>query len=190
MHQKIADGILVNRYIRGDKNALGVLIKRYDRRIYGFIFSKVKNKEVTDDLYQDTIIKVVEVLKKGQYIEQGRFISWIMRIAHNIIIDYFRKNKRMLFYENNDDFNILSVLEDLSPNIEERIIQRQLSDELLKFVNELDHDQKEVLTMRIYGRMTYREISEETGVGINTALGRMRYAILNLRKRIDKETWL
>ena len=186
MELQIEDSVLVKEYISGNEKALEVLIKRHNQRISSFIYSKVLDKEVTEDIFQDTFIKVIKTLKRGSYSEEGKFLPWVMRIAHNLIIDYFRKNKRMPSFEGNDDFNIFSVIGDDKPNAEKQLIKNQIDSDLRILVDELPDDQREVLVMRIYQDMSFKEISENTGVSINTALGRMRYALINLRKIIDK----
>ena len=181
-----SDAFLVNAYMNGNEPALCELITRHKQRIYSFIYSKVFDRDITEDIFQDTFIKVIKTLKKGGYNEEGKFLPWVMRIAHNLVIDHFRKSNRMPKFENNDDFNIFSVLSDQSPNIEKRIIKGQVEDDVRRLIQELPDDQKEVLIMRIYKEMSFKEISEQTGVSINTALGRMRYALINLRKIIEK----
>lgn len=181
-----SDALLVNAYVNGDESALGELIARHKDRIYRFIYSKVYDRDVTEDIFQDTFVKVINTLKKGNYNEEGKFLPWVMRIAHNLVIDYFRRNNRMPKFENNDDFNIFSVLSDGDLNAERSMIKDQVQKDVQRLIEELPEDQKEVLTMRIYKDMSFKEISEQTGVSINTALGRMRYALINLRKVIDK----
>lgn len=186
MKQILQDSVLVSNYIKGDECALGTLIERHKQRIYSFIYSKVLDRDITEDIFQDTFIKVIKTLKKGNYNEEGKFLPWVMRISHNLVIDHFRKNNRMPKYENNSDFNIFSVLSDTNLNAENRIIKTQVEHDVRRLVDELPEDQKEVLLMRMYQDMSFKEISEKTGVSINTALGRMRYALINLRKVIDK----
>jgi len=178
--------MLVRDYISGDEKALEILIKRHNQRITSFIYSKVMDRDIAEDIFQDTFIKVIKTLKKGNYSEEGKFLPWVMRIAHNLIIDYFRKNKRLPKFEGSDDFNIFSVISDDKLNAEKQIIKDQIDSDLELLIEELPDDQKEVLVMRIYKDMSFKEISENTGVSINTALGRMRYALINLRKIIDK----
>lgn len=180
------DSLLVTDYISGDEKALEVLINRHNQRISSFIYSKVLDRDVTEDIFQDTFIKVIKTLKKGNYSEEGKFLPWVMRIAHNLIIDYFRKNKRMPKFEGSDDFNIFSVIGDDKLNAEKQLIKDQIDSDLGQLIEELPEDQKEVLLMRIYKDMSFKEISENTGVSINTALGRMRYALINLRKIIER----
>jgi len=172
--------------MNGDESALCELINRHKQRIYSFIYSKVFDKDVAEDIFQDTFIKVIKTLKKGAYNEQGKFIPWVMRISHNLVIDYFRKNNRMPTFENNTDFNIFSVISDGDLNAEKKMIKGQVESDVRRLIEELPEDQKQVLLMRVYKEMSFKDISEQTGVSINTALGRMRYALINLRKVIDK----
>jgi len=185
-NSKISDALLVSDYMKGDESSLSVLITRHKQRIYSFIYSKVFDRDVTEDIFQDTFIKVIRTLKKGAYNEEGKFLPWVMRIAHNLVIDHFRKNNRMPKFENNDDFNIFSVLSDGALNAEKQLVKEQVESDVRRLILELPDDQKEVLMMRMYKEMSFKEISEQTGVSINTALGRMRYALINLRKVIDK----
>ena len=182
----ISDAILVSNYIKGDESALEILVKRHKQRIYSFIYSKVYDRDVAEDIFQDTFIKVIRTLKRGAYNEEGKFLPWVMRISHNLVIDYFRKNNRMPKFDNAGEFSIFSVLSDTSLNAEKTIIKEQVENDVRRLVDELPQDQKEVLLMRIYNDMSFKEISDRTGVSINTALGRMRYALINLRKIIDK----
>lgn len=185
-YENIPDATLVNNYIIGDESALEILITRHKQKIYSFIYSKVYDRDVTEDIFQDTFIKVIRTLKRGAYNEEGKFLPWVMRISHNLVIDFFRKNNRMPKFDNTGDFNIFSVLSDSTLNAEKTIIKEQVENDVRRLVDELPEDQKEVLLMRIYNDMSFKEISERTGVSINTALGRMRYALINLRKIIDK----
>lgn len=180
------DASLVRTYLQGNENSLSILITRHQNRIYSFIYSKVFDKDIAEDIFQDTFIKVINTLKRGKYNEEGKFLPWVMRIAHNLIIDHFRKNKRMPMFENKGDFNIFSVLSDGELNVEKQLIKDQIECDVQELIKELPADQLEVLTMRIYKDMSFKEISERTGVSINTALGRMRYALINLRKIIEK----
>ncbi|PQB06560.1 RNA polymerase subunit sigma-24 [Polaribacter filamentus] len=184
--QKKTDSSLIKGYIEGNEAFLEILIKRHQQRLYSFIYSKIKDKDLTEDIFQDTFIKVIKTLKKGNYNEEGKFLPWVMRISHNLVIDYFRKNNRMPKFKNTDDFNIFSVLGDNSLNAEKQLIQDQIYEDVRELVNGLPDEQKEVLIMRIYKDMSFKEISENTGVSINTALGRMRYALINMRKLIEK----
>ena len=184
-HEIITDATLVSNYIKGDEGALETLIIRHKQKIYSFIYSKVYDRDVAEDVFQDTFIKVIRTLKRGAYNEEGKFLPWVMRISHNLVIDYFRKNNRMPKFDNAGGFSIFSVLSDSSLNAEKAIIKEQVENDVRRLVDELPEGQKEVLIMRIYKDMSFKEISERTGVSINTALGRMRYALINLRKIID-----
>ncbi|OQD42959.1 RNA polymerase sigma factor [Croceivirga radicis] len=186
MELQIDDSVLVKNYIQGDEKALEVLINRHNQKISSFIYSKVLDKDITEDIFQDTFIKVIKTLKRGSYSEEGKFLPWVMRIAHNLIIDHFRKNKRMPKFEGSDDFNIFSVIHDDKLNAEKQMIKNQIDSDLSVLIDELPDDQREVLIMRIYKDMSFKEISENTGVSINTALGRMRYALINLRKIVER----
>jgi RNA polymerase sigma-70 factor (ECF subfamily) len=180
------DALLVKNYVAGDESALATLINRHQSKLYGFIFSKISDRDLTDDIFQDTFIKVIKTLKSNSYNEEGKFLPWVMRIAHNLIIDHFRKNKKMPMFRETEEFSIFSIMTDNSQTIENRMITEQVEKDLKKLIEELPQDQKEVLVMRIYQDLSFKEISELTGVSINTALGRMRYALMNLRKVIEK----
>ena len=184
--KSISDATLVSQYIQGDEPSLSVLIKRHQQRLYSFIYSKVYDRDVTEDVFQDTFIKVIRTLKRGNYNEEGKFLPWVMRIAHNLVIDHFRKNSRMPKFNNSGDFDIFSVLSDGALNAEGELVQSQIVQDIRALVEELPEEQKSVLKMRMYNDMSFKEISENTGVSINTALGRMRYALINLRKLIEK----
>lgn len=180
------DAVHVRNYINGDEKALAILIERHEQRIYSFIYSKVFDRDIANDIFQDTFIKVIRTLKKGKYNEEGKFLPWVMRIAHNLVIDFFRKNSRMPKFENKGDFDIFSVLKDNSLDAEKQMVKTQIERDVRNLIKELPEDQMMVLQMRIYNDMSFKEISEKTGVSINTALGRMRYALINLRKVIKK----
>ncbi|MCF6350578.1 MAG: sigma-70 family RNA polymerase sigma factor [Flavobacteriaceae bacterium] len=184
-NKQLQDAILVSNYIDGDEYALEVLILRHKQKIYSFIYSKILDRDTTEDIFQDTFIKVINTLKNGKYNEQGKFLPWVMRISHNLMIDYFRKNKRMPKFNNTDDFDIFSVLSDNSLNAEKQLISDQIYTDIKALVQELPTNQKEVLVMRLFKDMSFKEIAESTDVSINTALGRMRYALINLRKLVE-----
>lgn len=182
----LPDSLLVNQYIDGSELALENLINRHQARVFNFINSKVQDRDTAEDIFQDTFIKVIKTIKNGQYNEEGKFLPWIMRIAHNLVIDFFRKNNRMPKVRNTEEFDIFQFISDNSPNAENSMVQDQVVKDLQKLVQELPDDQKEVLIMRLYRDMSFKEIAENTNVSINTALGRMRYAIINLRKLIEQ----
>jgi len=183
---QIPDALLVRNYIAGDENALATLISRHQSKIYGFIYSKIADRDVSDDIFQDTFIKVIRTLKSNSYNEEGKFLPWVMRIAHNLIVDHFRKNKKMPMFRETEEFSIFNVMSDNEPNVEASMITTQVESDLQRLIEELPADQKEVLVMRMYQDLSFKEIADITGVSINTALGRMRYALMNLRKIIDK----
>jgi RNA polymerase sigma-70 factor (ECF subfamily) len=183
---QLPDALLVKKYVEGDENALTVLINRHQSKIFGFIYSKISDRDISNDIFQDTFIKVIRTLKSKSYNEEGKFLPWVMRIAHNLIIDHYRKNKKMPMFRETEEFSIFSIMSDDSLTIENKIIRDQVEMDLKKLIEELPADQKEVLIMRMYQDMSFKEISEITGVSINTALGRMRYALMNMRKVIDK----
>jgi RNA polymerase sigma-70 factor (ECF subfamily) len=180
------DAVLVKQYIDGDEPALEALINKHQQRIYSFIYSKILNRDETEDIFQETFIKVIRTLKKGKYNEEGKFLPWVMRIAHNLVIDHFRKAKRMPKFQSRNDFDIFDVISDGEQSAEQEIIKLQVHDDVRKIIDELPDDQRDVLVMRIYKDMSFKEIADATDVSINTALGRMRYALINLRKVIEK----
>ena len=182
----LPDAVLVKNYISGDESALASLIERHQSKIYGFIYSKINDRDLSDDIFQDTFIKVIKTLKSQSYNEEGKFLPWVMRIAHNLVVDYFRKAKKMPYQRETEEYSIFNYMTDNSLNIEGQIISEQVESDLAKLLDELPADQKEVLVMRMYQDLSFKEIADLTGVSINTALGRMRYALLNLRKIIEK----
>ena len=180
------DAALVQDYVNGNERALEMLIIRHKLRIYNFIYSKVFDRDTAEDIFQETFIKVIKTLKRGVYNEEGKFLSWVMRIAHNLVIDFFRKNNRIPTFDNSEEFDIFQLISDGNPTAEKTMIEEQVVEDLQNLILQLPDDQKDVLTMRLYKDMSFKEIAESTGVSINTALGRMRYAIINLRKLIDE----
>jgi len=185
MNSNTSDAILVKSYIAGNEKALEILVLRHKSRVYNFIYSKVLDGDLSEDIFQDTFIKVIRTLRKGTYNEEGKFLPWLMRIAHNLIIDHFRKSNRMPKFESkNKEFDIFSMLKDSGRNAEKQLIVDQISADVRKLVEELPEDQKQVVFMRLFKDMSFKEIAENTNVSINTALGRMRYAIINLRRLV------
>jgi RNA polymerase sigma-70 factor (ECF subfamily) len=182
------DAILLHNYISGDELALQILIDRHQSKIYGFIYSKIPDRSVCDDIFQDTFIKVIKTLRTKGYNEEGKFLPWVMRIASNLVIDYFRHNKRMPFQRETDEYSIFNFMTDSTLSIENQLIEEQVELDVRKLVEQLPEDQREVVKMRYYEDLSFKEISEITGVSINTALGRMRYAVINLRKIIKKNS--
>jgi len=182
----ITDAHLVHEYTQGSEKSLEILIYRHKSKIYNFIFSKVFDQEVAEDIFQETFIRVIKTLKSGLYNEEGKFVSWVMRISHNLVIDYFRKSNRMPKFEASEDYDVFQFITDNAPNAENNLINDQVVNDLQQLIAELPDDQKEVLSMRLYRDMSFKEIAEITGVSINTALGRMRYAIINIRKMVEE----
>lgn len=185
-NNEISDALLIKSYIQGDESSLSVLIERHQAKIFGFIYSKIPDREVCNDIFQDTFMKVIKHLKTKSYNEEGKFLPWVMRIAHNLVIDYFRKNKKMPMQRDHGEYSIFSFLSDSNPTIESKIITEQIELDLNTLITELPLDQQEVIRMRFFQEMSFKEIAEATDVSINTALGRMRYALMNLRKVIEK----
>lgn len=188
--QITSDQELIRQYIKGNNKAFEIFLNRHQQRIYSYIFVLVKDKQLAEDIYQDTLIKVIRTLNTGKYNEEGKMIYWILRIAHNLIIDHFRNKKKLPEKEiieneeTSDDCCVMLSNPDL--NIEQNIIKTQTHAAIRQMVDELPEEQKEVLVMRHYVNMSFKEIAEQTGVSINTALGRMRYALINLRRMIGE----
>ena len=183
----LSDSTLITQFTSGNNQSFSILVDRYQKRVYGFIFSKVKDAELADDVFQDTFVKVIKNLRLGKYKDEGRFLSWVMRIAHNIIMDHFRKINRLPKHESkHEDLDVLDRLVEQSSSIEDLMIETQIHADLSLLIDELPQTQKEVLRMRLFQEMSFKDIGEQTGVSINTALRRMRYAVLNLRKLIEE----
>tara|TARA_X000000368_G_scaffold168219_1_gene132712 strand:+ start:1486 stop:2082 length:597 start_codon:yes stop_codon:yes gene_type:complete len=180
------DSVLIERYLDGNEIALEYIINKHQQKIFNFIYSKVHDRDISEDIFQETFIKVIKTLKNGVYNEEGKFLPWVMRISHNLVIDFFRKNNRIKTINSKEDIDIFQFISDGSPNAESVLINDQIIKDIQKLIQELPDDQKEVLIMRLYRDMSFKEIAENTKVSINTALGRMRYAIINLRKLIKE----
>ena len=185
--QNLSDNELVQQYLGGDFSSLEFLIHRYKDKIFSYILITVKNHQLAEDIFQDTFIKVVRSLNMGNYTDNGKFISWVMRIAHNLVIDYYRREKNIKTISNDasevDHFNSPRFSDD---NVEDFMINEQILKEVRDLVEELPDDQKQVVIMRHYLELSFKEIADQTGVSINTSLGRMRYALINLRKIITE----
>lgn len=182
---QVSDKQLIDKYIAGDNKCLEVLINRHRQKVYTYILMMVRDSSCADDIFQDTFIKVINTLKLGYYKEEGKFVQWVMRISHNLIIDHFRKNKKMQTVEAyNDDYDIFDLISEPTASIEEQLVTKQIHADVRNLINYLPDEQKEVLIMRHYEDMSFKDIAEQTSVSINTALGRMRYALINLRKLI------
>ena len=181
LSSNLSDQELVKKYINGDNYSFEVLLNRHKNRVFAFIMSKIKNKDLSEDIFQDTYVKVVNSLQKGKYNEEGKFLPWVMRIAHNLVIDHFRKQKKMHMIRSNNDFDIFDIIKDVSINVDDRLIKDQIYNDLRVLIDLLPNDQKEVLKMRYFEEMSFKKIAEYFDISINTALGRMRYALINLR---------
>jgi RNA polymerase sigma factor (sigma-70 family) len=184
----ISDQELIGKYLNGSEKSLEKLIFRHKRKVYSYIMMVVKDDQLADDIFQDTFIKVINTIRSGSYKEEGKFIQWVMRIAHNLIIDHFRRAKRIPVINNsNDDYDIFDMVRITDPSVEEKIITDQIHEDVRVLIELLPDEQKEVLVMRHYSNMSFKEIADTTDVSINTALGRMRYALINLRKIIKEK---
>ena len=182
------DQVLVQNYLSGNQSSFEILLNRHKDRVYAFIMSKIKNRDITEDIFQDTFIKVINSLQKGNYNEQGKFLPWMMRIAHNLVIDHFRKQSKMRMVRSTDEYDIFNLLDNNSATIEQEMIITQVKTDLKLLIEQLPEDQKEVLNMRYFEEMSFKEIAELKGISINTALGRMRYALINIRKIAEKHS--
>lgn len=176
------DQELIRLYVAGEEMGLEILIDRYKAKLFTSIYLLVKDESLAEDIFQDTFIKVINTLRSGRYNEEGKFLPWVMRIAHNLVIDHYRKERRTPVVVNSDGFDIFDVLQFADESVETRMIREQTHRDLRRMIQRLPDDQKEVLIMRHYGDMSFKEIAAVTEVSINTALGRMRYALNNLRK--------
>jgi len=184
--QILSDQQLIGQYIKGHEGSLEVLINRHKSKIFTHIVLIVRDRALAEDIFQDTFIKVIKTLRAGKYREEGKFLPWVMRIAHNLAVDYFRKSNRMPTTSGGDDFDIFDVISDTQASIEDVVVEDEIHSDLRALVEELPEKQKEVLIMRHYCDMSFKDIAEETNVSINTALGRMRYALINLRVLIEE----
>ena len=187
MNHSMNDQELVARYLNGDESCLETLINKHQNQLFSYILNIVKKRELAEDIFQDTFIKVIKTLKRGNYKEEGKFLPWVMRIAYNLIIDYFRVNKRLRAFDSTDDFDIFKVLPLRENNAEEYIIKEQITDDMKKLIECLPLEQQETIKLRFYDDLSFKEIAEQTNVNINTALGRMRYALINLRKLMKEK---
>ncbi len=185
----LTDSLLIARYQQGDESALSELIRRNKKELYSFIFYKIMDEELANDLFQDTFVKIIISLKEGRYNDDGKFILWAKRIAHNLIIDHFRlKNKYVKISETtyeNEDFSIFDLLRETEENIEDRLVTNQIYEDLMKITLFLPENQQEVIRLRFFDGLSFKEIAEQTNTSINTTLGRVRYALINMRKIME-----
>lgn len=185
--KKMTDESLVDLYAKGNNSAFDVLLNRYQKSIHSYIFYIVRNHDLTEDIFQETFLKVIMTIKQGRYTDNGRFKAWITRIAHNLIIDNFRQERNENAISNDEvEVDLLNDMKLCDSNVEDNMVQEQVYSDVKKLVKHLPDNQREVLEMRYYQDMSFKEIADITGVSINTALGRMRYAILNMRRMADE----
>jgi RNA polymerase sigma-70 factor (ECF subfamily) len=177
---------LVRLYLEGNEKAFEQLLQRHKRKVWSHIYLLVRDREITEDLFQEVFIKVVHTLKGGKYNEEGKFLPWVMRIAHNLVIDHFRRNKKMPMVRSNDDHDVFATIAQPGKNVEQRMVNLQIDEDVRKLIDHLPEEQREVVVMRTYLGMSFKEIADQTEVSINTALGRMRYALINMRKMIKQ----
>lgn len=187
MRASLSDRDLIRAYREGDERAFETLLNRYQSGVFSKIVFVVRDHEVANDLFQDTWIKVVKVLKSGKYVEEGKFGPWVMRIAHNAAIDHFRRNRKKRMVRPTDEFDIFDTLAHDAPNAMDTMVQEEVLAELRQLIPALPEEQRAVVKMRLERQYSFKEIAEETGVSINTALGRMRYALINLRRMVDEQ---
>lgn len=183
--QAMSDQVLLNQYLSGDRGAISQLIDRHSNRVRDYIRMMVKDHDLADDILQETFIKAVQVIDDGRYADTGKFLSWMLRIAHNKVIDYFRSQKSAkTVNESESGYNVLGTLRFADSSVEDRLISEQIALDVRRLVEHLPEEQREVVMLRYYSGLSFQEIAEQTNVSINTALGRMRYALINLRKMI------
>ncbi|TVR38939.1 MAG: RNA polymerase sigma factor [Cryomorphaceae bacterium] len=184
---RLEDRELVKLYLQGREEALVELIDRCKSKVFTHVVLLVKDREVAEDIFQDTFIKVIHTLRTGKYNEEGKFLPWVTRIAHNLAIDYFRRGKKMPMSRSDDEYDVFASVSLKEDTIEDKMIDEQIHNDVRSLIELLPPEQKEVVMMRHYQRMSFKEIAEATNVSINTALGRMRYAVLNMRKIVDEK---
>ena len=184
---KISDAQLLHAYLAGDHSAISRLIDRHRKRVSDYIYLMVKDREIADDIFQETFIKVVKFLDEGRYTDNGKFLSWVLRIAHNQVIDHFRHSKQQnKISETEAGYDILGTMRFSDDNVEDIMVNNQIQEDLRRLIDTLPEEQRQVVIMRYYDNLSFKEIAEQTEVSINTALGRMRYALINLRKIIKE----
>ncbi|MCA6362948.1 MAG: sigma-70 family RNA polymerase sigma factor [Bacteroidetes bacterium] len=185
-YDQLNDQELVDLYVAGDESCLELLIQRHKKRVFSYIMMVVRDRHLAEDIFQDTFIKVIQTLKRGSYSDEGKFLPWVLRISHNLIIDHFRRQKRMPLVDAGEDFDIFSVLVLRQGNHEDKLVKKQVRSDIRRLIDKLPQEQREVLLMRHYMDMSFKEIADFTNVSINTALGRMRYALINMRRMMEK----
>ncbi len=184
----IPDYELIQRFIKGEESCFEQLIHRHKNKVFAYISLYIRDQALAEDLFQDTFMKVIQSVKSGKYQDNGKFISWVMRIAHNLIIDHFRRMKQMNTVSNDDyDSDLFNSKKLSEATIEDSMIKKQIQKDIRRMISELPDDQKEVVVLRHYAGLSFKEIAEITDVSINTALGRMRYALINMRKTMEEK---
>ena len=184
---QLADQQLVRNYINGDTESLSVLVSRYKDKIFTSIYLLVKDKYLAEDIFQDVFIRIIDTLKTGKYTDEGKFLPWAMRIAHNLCVDHFRRVKRRPSIKTSDDRDIFEVINTYEPDAEQNLMTAQSHQKIRMMIDLLPEDQREVIIMRHYADLSFKEISNHTNCSINTALGRMRYGLINLRKMMTEK---
>lgn len=186
--QVLSDQELLQQYLAGDSSAISQLIERHSRRVRDYIRMLVKDRDLAEDIFQNTFIKVVRVIDEGRYVDSGKFLSWVLRIAHNQVIDHFRAQKQdKSISESDAGYDVLGTLRFAEHTVEDQLIAEQIAADVRNLIELLPDEQREVVKMRYYANLSFKEIAEQTGVSINTALGRMRYALINLRRLIQEK---
>ncbi len=194
--KKQADQVLIRSYLNGNENAFEILLHRYKDRIFSYLMTLLKNKKIAEDVFQDAFFKIIKTLKSGKYNEEGKFLPWAMRIAHNLAIDHFRKDKKMpTIGQSNttgddDEFDIFSVVKMEEPTVEDKMVDNQIKNDVVKLLDHLPDEQREIVYLRHFKEMSFKDIAELKDISINTALGRMRYALINLRKIIEEHNMM
>lgn len=187
---QLEDRELVVLYLNGEESAFEVLLRRHKDKIFNFVYMKLKDRALAQDIFQDTFIKIINTLKQGNYNEEGKFLPWAMRIAHNLIIDHFRRSSKVKMISESssksEDFNIFNVIHLADENIQDAITREELENQMIELVEYLPDSQRDILKMRIFQGMSFKDIADQEDISINTALGRMRYALINIRKMIEK----
>lgn len=184
---KMSDSQLLGLYLSGDQSAISKLIERHKKRVTDYIYMMVRDRDVADDIFQETFIKVVRFVDEGRYTDNGKFLSWVLRIAHNQVIDHFRQNRQQnKITESDAGYDILGTIKFSNDTVEDKMVTAQIHEDLRKIIDYLPEEQKQVVMMRYYDNLSFKDIAEQTEVSINTALGRMRYALINLRKLIKE----
>lgn len=188
--KSLSDHELIDRYLDGDQKSFAVLLERHKAKIYTSIYLFVKDKALAEDIFQDVFIKIIDTLRKGRYNHEGKFLQWAMRIAYNMCVDHFRRNKRRPKFSPTEDFDILDILAQPDDNMEQKIIKSQTHNKVRELVDQLPDEQREVVILRHYADLSFKEIAALTNVSINTALGRMRYALINIRKMLENKEYV